>query len=331
MLNSLFDAMASFTQPQWQAPLFAYPFAGAAHGASGKFIRNKYVGDAGSLKYKLFIPSNYSDSPIPLIVMLHGGGQDADDFALGTGMNDLAEQFGCMVAYPEQSRDANWSRCWNWFDQARHRTGGGEPALIAGLTRKIMDKYTIDTARVYVAGMSSGAAMAVILGRTHSDLFSAVGCHSGLAHGSASNHYGAMLAMRDGPSRRTPADAGPMASIPTIAFHGDQDFTVHPANSLDVVQQSVECYTATASDMRALLVSRKESGETGGRRYSRTLYQGPAGNTVAEQWIVHGTGHAWSGGDIRGTYTDRAGPNASKEMLRFFLQQKTKSSQGVPD
>jgi poly(hydroxyalkanoate) depolymerase family esterase len=309
MFNTMLDAWSSFA---------AFSHAPASSQAAGNFIADRFDTDAGSLQYKLFIPASYTGAPMPLIVMLHGGGQDADDFALGTGMNELAEQFGCLVAYPQQSPHANWSKCWNWFDETNRRSSL-EAALIAGVTRKVLADYAIDRARVFVGGLSAGGAMAVIVGQTYPELFSAVCCHSGLAHGSASDHYGAMLAMRDGADPHALTGADTLASVPTIVFHGDLDFTVHPKNSVGVVQQSIDSYTRRLRHKRACLATLKETGETAGRKFTRVVHKGPAGQVVAEQWTVHGTGHAWSGGSRRGSYTDPNGPDASKEMLRFFL------------
>ncbi|MGJ7913909.1 alpha/beta hydrolase family esterase [Massilia sp. LXY-6] len=271
------------------------------------------------MPYKLFIPSNYHGQAMPLVVMLHGCGQDASDFALGTGMNELAEQLDVLVLYPEQSADAHWNKCWHWYDPAHHRHGEGEPALLAGLTQQIATEYAVDRTRIAVAGLSSGAAMAVILGRTYPELFSAVGSHSGLAHGSATDSVGAMLAMRDGVDPDKLAHTAPPAGVPVIVFHGDADATVHRQNSAGVVQQSLDSYAAHTPDAHANLRILEETGEAGGRTFIRHIHAGKNGVVLAEQWTVHGAGHAWSGGTSRGSYTDSRGPNASKEMLRFFL------------
>jgi poly(hydroxyalkanoate) depolymerase family esterase len=309
----MFDAWSSFALS---------PFAATASQDTGDFISGRFDGDARSLRYKLFIPSCYVGAPLPLLVMLHGGGQDPDDFALGTGMNELAEEYGCLVAYPEQPSDADWTRCWHWFDDAHHHRGRGEPALIAGVTHKVMAEYAVDRRRVYVAGLSAGGAMATILGRTYPDLFAAVGCHSGLAHGSATDRYSAMLAMRDGAVPQAPAHKAPLPSVPVIVFHGDLDFTVHPNNSVGVVQQTIDCYTAQMPHKQAALSLLKESGETAGRVFTRHIHKGHGGRILAEHWTVKGVGHAWCGGNRRGSYTEPSGPDASREMLRFFLRHR---------
>lgn len=303
MLHTMLDA--------WTSLAFS-PFAPVREPAGGEFLSCRYHGEAGTLRYKLFIPSQHDGTPLPLVLMLHGGGQDADDFALGTGMNRLAEEHGLLVAYPEQPASANWGRCWNWFDDAHHHRGKGEPALLAAVAREIMADYAVDPARVYVAGLSAGGAMAVILGRTYPDLFAAAGCHSGLAHGSATDCHGATLAMRDGAPAQAPACGCALPGVPVIVFHGDLDTTVHPNNSLGVVRQSIDSHAAVSSST--------DTGERGGRGFTRQVHRGHAGRIVAEHWTVHGIGHAWSGGHWRGSHTDPGGPDASREMLRFFLR-----------
>jgi len=287
----------------------------------GQFVSGSFQNESRSIDYKLYIPSGERSAPLPLVVMLHGCGQDASDFARGTGMNELAEQAQCLVLYPEQSSQVSWNRCWNWYDQAHHERDEGEPALIADLTRTIIAQHAVDASRVSIAGLSSGGAMAVILGRTYPDLFQAVGCHSGLPHRSATSGMSALSAMRTGSDLSAAKQTVPLASIPIIVFHGDVDNTVHQKNSADVVQQSIECYMAQAPHESAEIAVLEETGEDSGRSFTRHTHCGKTGDVVAEQWTIHGAGHAWSGGNLRGSYTDTRGPDASREMLRFFMRQ----------
>lgn len=293
--------------------------------AAGEFLSGKFDSDGLSIDYKLYLPSRYRSaaqpSPLPLVVMLHGCGQSAADFALGTGMNTLAEEAQCLVLYPEQSSQANWNRCWNWYDAAHHERDEGEPALIAALTRSVIGQYAVDESRVSVAGLSAGGAMAVILGRTYPDLFKAVGCHSGLAHRSATDGRSAMSAMRDGADLDACKQSTPLASIPVIVFHGDEDRTVHQKNSADVVRQSIACHLAQAPGKDRELAVQEETGEACGRSFTRHTHRADSGDVVAEHWTIHGSGHAWSGGNLHGSYTDARGPDASREMLRFFTKQ----------
>jgi poly(hydroxyalkanoate) depolymerase family esterase len=322
MFNAMMDTWSSLALSQWSSVpfkigLFADPVQ------RGEFSGRFFEAGGATLRYKLFIPSSYAGRPVPLIVMLHGCGQDADDFASGTGMNELAERMGCIVAYPEQSLSANRNRCWNWFDTEHHHRGRGEPALIAGITREILREFAIDRSRVCVAGLSAGGAMAVILGRTYHDLFTAVGCHSGLAHGSAKDQYGALLAMRGAPAPGGATLADAAGSVPVIVFHGDMDGTVHVKNSASVVQQSIDTYACTMrkSRSRSTLDYREETGHASGRRFTRVTHCGRRGKVIAEHWTVHGAGHAWSGGHWNGSCTDSNGPSASEEMVRFFMEQ----------
>lgn len=287
----------------------------------GRFDAGSYTNHSGTRGYKLYVPSGSAGHPRPLVVMLHGCTQSADDFAAGTGMNALAESGGFFVVYPEQSSSANMQRCWNWFQAGDQGREAGEPSIIAGITRQIVATEPVDPDRVYVAGMSAGGAMAVILAATHPDLYAAVGVHSGLPYGAARDLPSAFQAMRQGAPDTAQArirTAGATEAVdftrpvPTIVFHGDRDTTVHPRNAEQVLNQ-----WATAGSPRATV---REGQMPGGHAYTRSVYRDGAGEPVAERWIVHGAGHAWSGGSARGSYTDSRGPDASAEMVRFFLE-----------
>jgi poly(hydroxyalkanoate) depolymerase family esterase len=301
---------------------FLHPTArtGAPVPSGARFEEGIHVSAHGSRTYKLYVPSGlHAGQPVPLIVMLHGCTQSPDDFAAGTRMNTLAEEQIFLVAYPAQPASANAQKCWNWFSPGDQERDGGEPALIAGITRQIMRDYAVDSARIYVAGLSAGGAAAAIMGAAYPDLYAAVGVHSGLACGAARDLPSAFAAMRRGgagtlrraSSEVTASDAA--QTVPTIVFHADGDTTVHPSNSDHVLAQA----GTTAGNLTTTV----EHGEVanGGRKFTRTLYADFCGIAVLEQWIVHGGGHAWSGGSPDGSYTDPRGPDASRAMLRFFL------------
>ena len=279
----------------------------------GTFIAGSFSNEAGSRAYKLYIPSRHRGDPRPLIVMLHGCTQSADDFAAGTRMNFAAEQHECFVVYPEQSAAANASKCWNWFKTSEQRHGQGEPALIAGITRQIMRDQRIDARRIYIAGLSAGGAAAAIMGEAYPDLYAAVGVHSGLACGAARDLPSAFAAMRGGPLHAGTGSTHPGAqSLPTIVFHGDQDTTVHPRNGAGVI--------ARANGGGRLDAAAETGAASAGHRYSRSIQRDASGRSVLELWEVHGAGHAWSGGNPAGSFTDPRGPDATREMLRFFLE-----------
>ncbi|MEO6104185.1 MAG: PHB depolymerase family esterase [Pseudoxanthomonas sp.] len=284
---------------------------------AGEFVSRSFATDTGTHTYKLYFPSGYSAQSahlFPLLIMLHGCTQSPDDFAAGTRMNTLADQQGVLVAYPAQSATANASRCWNWFRRQDQSRDEGEPALLAGITRQIVASHRVDPDRVYVAGLSAGAAMAVILGRTYPELYAAVGAHSGLPYAAAHDVGSAFTAMKGGSFAA--ARDGAVRSPPTIVFHGDGDHTVKPSNS-----ESIAAQVAGSNGESPALHSSDEGTASGGRRYTRLVYHDAAGKPLVEQWRVHGGGHAWMGGSTNGTYTDPRGPDASAEMLRFFLQQ----------
>ena len=277
------------------------PAAPGATGAAAAFIAGEHVAGAGSRAYKLFVPPGHEGRSLPLMVMLHGCTQDPDDFAAGTRMNEAAERDGFFVLYPAQSAQHNPQRCWNWFKHNHQARDRGEPALLAGMTREVVDRWGIDRQRVYVAGLSAGGAMAAILGAAYPDIYAAVGVHSGLAAGSAHDMASAFAAMqgRAAPSARS-------QGRPTIVFHGDEDRTVHPVNGEQVL----------ASGAEAAVVD-KVAGRQG-RAFTRYIHRDAAGQVQAEHWVVHGGGHAWSGGSAQGSHADPQGPDASAEMLRFF-------------
>jgi poly(hydroxyalkanoate) depolymerase family esterase len=303
------DGMRKFSRLRLRDPITRAPPSTSNIVPEGtRFIAGTFRNAAGSRTYKLFIPSRSQGQQLPLIVMLHGCTQSPDDFAAGTRMNFLAEEQNCFVVYPEQPSGANQAKCWNWFRTGDQRRGGGEPSLIAGITREIMRDHAIDPKRVYVAGLSAGGAAAAIMGATYTDLYASIGIHSGLACGAARDLPSAFVAMQGNVSEAI----GTAGSMPTIVFHGDRDTTVHPNNGDRIIEQSAKAMSPTTKVLRGRVPD--------GHAYTRTILIDAGGQAISEHWNIHGAGHAWSGGSPAGSYTDPRGPDATREMLRFFLE-----------
>jgi poly(hydroxyalkanoate) depolymerase family esterase len=274
----------------------------------GQFLSGSFTNEAGTRNYRLYVPSKPASGPRPLVVMLHGCKQNPEDFAAGTTMNLLAEESGCLVLYPEQAGTANHSHCWNWFEQSHQGRGQGEPSLIAGMTQEVVREHGADAGRVYVAGLSAGGAMAAVMAVAYPEIYAAAGVHSGLPVGSAHDLMSALNAMKGAPKKKRQAAAS-AKPVPVIVFHGDRDAIVHPSNGQTVYQQLTQGASVRETEER-------------GDGHTRTTSLDAGGKVVAEHWTMHGAGHAWSGGSAAGSYAEPSGPNASAEMLRFFLAQR---------
>ncbi len=278
-----------------------------------RFLKRAYSGPAGSLDYRLYLPADHEQRELALVIMLHGCTQSPEDFAVGTRMNALAEEFGLIVAYPHQTRLANPQGCWNWFDRRHQNRGSGEPAKLAGLAQALAKEFDVRRERVFAAGLSAGGAMAEILAQTYPDVFEAVGIHSGLPYKSAGDVPSAFAAMNGS----APFNPAPLATSDRhsrrIIVHGMADHTVNSVNGERLLDEAERGEPAlTRSDL---------DWPIEGGRVSRRALKDADGQPVAEQWLVEGGRHAWFGGDPRGSYTQAVGLDASRVMVRFFLAQ----------
>lgn len=295
--------------------------------AASSFTRYYY---GSNYTFKVFVPSSYSGSSTPLVVMLHGCTQNADDFAAGTKMNALAEEKGFLVLYPEMNPAANLNRCWNWFYDSNQHRGSGEPAIINGMVDWVKNNYNINGSKVYVSGMSAGGAMSVIMGATYPDVFQAVGVHSGLEYDATDSAFNASYVMLNGGI--DPQIAGKSAylemgsrskKMPTIVFHGTSDWVVGVVNGNQVVTQWAQTndFADDGNDNNSFdaIVDQTITGSTGGKTYTQYIYNDQNGTPYIEKWIINGLGHKWSGGSSSGSYTDPNGPDASRIMWDFFI------------
>jgi poly(hydroxyalkanoate) depolymerase family esterase len=255
------------------------------------------------------------------------------DFATGTQMNQLADQYNFIVVYPQQTSVYSQSLCWNWFKSSNQSRDRGEPAIIAGIVQRVernTSQWTIDSSRVYVAGISAGAAMAVILGTTYPDLFAAIGVHSGVEYKAATSTINSLKVMSQGgpdPQRQGQIAFDAMGRavrvIPTIVFQGKSDTVVNPVNGDQVVQQWMQTDHLASNGSYTTEFGSPSSFETGqvpgGRSYTVSRWNDDQGNELQEYWQVDSMGHAWSGGSPGIAYTDPTGPSASLAMYKFFM------------
>jgi len=278
-----------------------------------RFVDATFQTASAALDYRLYPPAEPAGRDGSLVVMLHGAGQDHVDFARGTRMHEHPDAADAFVVYPGQRDDVR-GRCWNWFRSADQSRGRGEPATLAALTRRIVAEHDISPRRVYVAGLSAGAAMAIVLAQAYPDLYAAVGVHSGLPYRSASDVYAAFDVMARGPSQLASSRRG-RAAVPTIVFHADGDNIVHANNAGAIVADALDC-CAEHAPTQSVSATRVRGRAV--HRHTTTVFRDAKGRSCVEQWIVHAGGHAWSGGSPEGSHTDPAGPDATGEMLRFF-------------
>ena len=311
---------------------------------AGKWISSTVTIAAGSRNYQLWLPSGHNtNKPAPLVMMLHGCMQNPEGLAAISGMNEIAEQNNFLVVYPEQTAAANPLKCWNWFDPKDQMRDSGEPALLAAIIKQISSSYKTDYRRVYVVGISAGGAMAIVMGATYPDLFSAIGVSAGLEFKAATTVEGGLAAMKHGGP--DPAQQGLLAfnamgdsartrrRMPVIVFHGDADPFVNPANADQVIGQWAKTNDYLAQKRIGVTpqpAMNVEGSVAGGYAYTKSIYSDRSGRLLMEKWIVKGLGHAWPGSPAAGPFADPKGPNASEEMWRFFGETTLSSASSKP-
>jgi poly(hydroxyalkanoate) depolymerase family esterase len=300
------------------------PGSGGGQGTGATFSGN-YTGSAGTRAYTGYVPSTYvAGTAVPLVVVLHGCTQTAEVMRQLTRFDQLAETKGFIAVYPEQSSSANSLSCWNFFQDAHIHRGAGEPALIAGITNLMQQRYTVDPHRIYVAGLSAGGGMASVMGATYPDVFAAVGVGSGCEYAATATCAGYQSADPAQAAKAAYAEMGSRARpIPVIAFQGDKDTTVPPVNADQLISQWQQ--TADLADDAAAngsvpaKAAKTEQGQVaGGRSYTVRSYSDSKGGELMQYWLVQGMGHAWSGGCSCQSYSDPQGPDATAAMYAFF-------------
>lgn len=297
---------------------------------------------ARRMSYFLYLPEQVAVAPkherktffsLPLIVMLHGCEQNATQFAQGSRMNQLAEKRGYAVLYPQQTLRTDMHRCWKWYDQAT-QAGGGDVRMILGIIRQVIADHPIDQNRIYICGLSAGAAMANIMALNHPELFAAVGLHSGPMFGAGHSQIGAFGVMQHGATTRVHSAIAEVMKkspdypeMPTILIHGMADKIVRPVNQTQLTQQGL--LVNRLSPESTLPVITKFAGQIAGDKELSKPDRKPTHAYEIHDYLLKRTpllrtvqiadlGHAWSGGDGAMTYNSPTGPDASEMLLDFF-------------
>ena len=311
--------------------------------ATGRFVDGAFTADAGTRRWKLWVPNGYDAARRhPLIVMLHGCTQDPDDLARGTRATDRADRAGALVLFPEQPESANPKKCWNWYDPAHQRRDDGEPSLIVGMTRQVSRDWAVDSQRVYLAGISAGAAMASIVAISYPDVYAAAALHSGIPYRAASTVMEAVGVMAKGApdtarlARLALEAMGTRARpIPAIIVQGADDPIVRPVNATHTrdawVAMNALARGKSSASATLDVNARRTEFSAGGLAVVRECFgESTARTCEVETLLVSGLGHAWSGGSKLGTFTDERGPDATEAIMHFLLAHRMPGTHATP-
>ena len=309
------------------------PVASAAQSATGTFEAFSYTNEFGTRTYKVYVPASYDGTPAPLLVELHGCGSNADEESRWSRFNEFAEAHGLLVAYPEQDPNANGGRCWNWFQAEHQARDAGEPTLIAGITRAVMEGWNVDPRRVYLGGISAGGAMSDVMAVTYPDLYAAAMIYAGCEYKGGPTCLGSTGALSgDQSGAESIAAMGPRArTVPAIVIQGEADPLVPPANAELVVGQFLAIADTVDDGTNDGSVSRTPAQSTsgqvpGGHAYSVDIYRDASGCKLVERWLVEDMGHMWSQGKSAdppttrdAAFIDPLGPDVTTATLEFLL------------
>ncbi len=303
----------------------------------GSWVSGTVKNSFGSRDYKLWMSSGYrKEKPVPLVLMLHGCMQKAEDLATASGMNALADENDFLVVYPEQVAAANPLSCWNWFDPKHQSRDEGEPALIAAVIQDIRSSYSVDAKRIYVVGISAGGAMAVVMAASYPELFAGLGVVAGEEYKAGTTVEAGLSSMKVGgpdPNQQgllayqamQKSLAGSKKRMPVIAFHGTKDPYLNPLNTDQLIAQWAQTndYLDDGKDNDSVTVqspNETKGAVPNGYRYTKGQYKDSSGRLLMEKWVVEGLGHAWPGSPIANQFADPKGPKASAETWRFFSE-----------
>lgn len=307
-----------------------------AEPVAGRFVSGRKVSLRGRLhsvpwlwpsrEYLLYVPRGYNRwKRRALVVMLHGCRQTPEEFAQATRITQLADANGWLVLLPRQTDKANAWSCWNWFDTATS-AGRGEAAIVLAQIRAVQRHFRVHPRRIFLAGFSSGGALAAALGLRHAKHFAGVFVHSGLACSAASGPANAIEVMRRG-AASDPERVGAQARaargavrLPLLVIQGDADDVVAPVNAVHLVRQYLALNGRAAGagegDELPAAVRDATSALPGGRTVRSVEYRDGRRLLVAAVRVA-GLGHAWSGGDTKFPFNDAAAPDATAQLGRF--------------